>query len=72
MLDSNLLCIFKLIILSSTFQVKEMSASSKQTLGLQGPGRTIKQNSSQPRGGQVKYKPKSLIPFIELKISWFM
>ncbi|TYK25106.1 nuclear pore complex protein NUP62 isoform X2 [Cucumis melo var. makuwa] len=33
--------------------MKDSSASSKLPDALQGPGRTIKQNSSQPRGGQA-------------------
>ncbi|KAA0044034.1 nuclear pore complex protein NUP62 isoform X1 [Cucumis melo var. makuwa] len=38
--------------LTSQNKMKDSSASSKLPDALQGPGRTIKQNSSQPRGGQ--------------------
>ncbi|XP_022145720.1 uncharacterized protein LOC111015105 isoform X2 [Momordica charantia] len=38
--------------LTSQTKIKDRSTSSKQTDGLQGPGRTIKENSSQPRSRQ--------------------
>ncbi|XP_038905782.1 protein ENL-like isoform X2 [Benincasa hispida] len=39
--------------LTSQNKMKDRSASSKLNDGLQGPGRTIKQNSTQPRAGQA-------------------
>ncbi|KAG6596453.1 hypothetical protein SDJN03_09633, partial [Cucurbita argyrosperma subsp. sororia] len=42
--------------LTSQNKIKDGSASSKQSDGLQGPGRTTKQNSSQPREAQAMGK----------------